>query len=103
VLLSVSLIVAVAPDPAAFDIPATTALVHAKEHPGVALVAVYPKTDPLQTVPVDALLMVAIGFWLVVVLCDGDAHVGALVYCVTRLTVFNPELLFVVMVIILVP
>jgi hypothetical protein len=40
VLSSDSLINAVAPLPAAFDIPATTARVHAKVQPGVALVAV---------------------------------------------------------------
>ena len=47
-LFSVSLIVAVAPDPAPLEMPATTALVHANVHPPVALVAVYVYGDPLQ-------------------------------------------------------
>ena len=40
VLCSVSLILAVAPDPAAFEIPTTTALVHENVAPPVELVAV---------------------------------------------------------------
>lgn len=48
VLFRVSLIVAVEPDPAPFDIPATTSLVQANVHPTVPLVAVYVYSDPLQ-------------------------------------------------------
>ncbi len=49
------------PLPAPFDIPATTARVHAKVQPVVALVAVYATEVFSQTVFVAALLIVTTG------------------------------------------
>jgi hypothetical protein len=61
VLVSDSLIREVAPAPAMLDIPATTALVHAKVAPGVELVAVYPNGVVLQIVCAAALVMTDVG------------------------------------------
>ena len=80
VLSSDSLIEDVAPAPAAFEMPATAALVHAKEQPAVALVAVYPSGELSHTVFVLALLIVATGLRFVVVDCDGDGQFGTVVY-----------------------
>jgi hypothetical protein len=52
---------AVAPLPAAFDIPATAARVHANVAPAVEEVAVYASGVTSQTVFVAALVMTAVG------------------------------------------
>ena len=75
-----SLISAVAPAPAPFDIPATTALVQAKVQPGVALVAVYANGVTSQTDFEFALFIVATGLRVVVVERDGEGQFGTVVY-----------------------
>src|SRR5664280_2023971 len=61
VLVRDSLIKAVAPAPARFEIPATTALVHENDAPTVELVAVYPNGIVLQTVCAAVLVMTDAG------------------------------------------
>ena len=69
----------VVPLAAAWLMPATTALVHEKVDPAVALVAVYPKAVPLQIAAgVNVLLNTGIGLTVTVTLC-GLAHVFAVV------------------------
>src|SRR5664280_848152 len=80
VLIRDSLIKAVAPAPAPFEIPATMALVQANVQPAVALVAVYARAVLLHTVFELALLIVAIGLTIVVVVRDGDGQLGTVVY-----------------------
>jgi hypothetical protein len=61
VFVSDSLIDDVAPTPAKLEIPATTALVHENEAPGVELVAVYPRGVELHTVCAAALVITEVG------------------------------------------
>jgi hypothetical protein len=83
VLVRDSLISAVAPAPATFDIPATTALVHVNDAPAVELVAVYPNGVVLQTVCAAALVMTDVGLTVTTRLNGVPAHppkLGVIIY-----------------------
>ena len=68
------LMLAVAPAPAPFDIPATAALVHAKVAPTVDDVAVYPSGVTSHTVCAAALVITAVGFTVTTRLNAVPAH-----------------------------
>ena len=74
VLSSDSLISAVAPAPAPFAIPATTALVHANVAPTVELVDVYPRGTLSHTLAAAALVITAVGLTVTVRLNGVPLH-----------------------------
>ena len=74
VFISDSFINAVEPLPIGFEIPGTTALVHANVAPTVELVAVYATASLLQTVFVAALVITAFGFTVIVNVCAEPEH-----------------------------
>ena len=83
VLVSDSLISAVAPAPAKLDIPATTARVHENEAPAVELVEVYPNGVVLQTVFAAALVITDVGLTVTTRLNGVPAHppiLGVIIY-----------------------